>query len=104
MPKSRKQYSPSEKAATTILREHLVDRVPVSDVCEKHGIHPTLFYQWQKTLFENLPNLFDRKIGKSIKADHNQIEALQRKLTHKDEGIATIMEDFIAEKKGLGES
>lgn len=102
MPKSRKQYSPSEKAA--ILREHLIDHLPVSDVCEKHGIHPTLFYQWQKALFENLPSLFDRKAGKPIKANHSQIESLQRKLTQKDEVIATIMEDFIAVKKGLGEA
>jgi transposase len=102
MPKSRKQYSPAEKAA--ILREHLIDHLPVSDVCEKHGIHPTLFYQWQKTLFENLPSLFDRKTGKPIKADNSQIESLRRKLTHKDEVIATIMEDFIAVKKGLGEA
>jgi transposase-like protein len=102
MPKSRKQYSPSEKAA--ILREHLIDRVPISDVCEKHGLHPTLFYQWQKTLFENLPNLFERKTGKPIKAAHSQIEALHRKLHHKDEVIAAIMEDFIAVKKTLGEA
>jgi len=102
MPKSRKQYSPKEKAA--ILREHLIDQVPVSDVCEKHGIHPTLFYQWQRTLFENLPSLFDRKAGKPIKTNHRQIEALQQKLTHKDEVIAAIMEDFIAVKKGLGEA
>jgi transposase-like protein len=26
--------------------------VPVSNVCNKHQIHPTLFYQWQKTFFE----------------------------------------------------
>lgn len=59
MPKSRKQYSPREKAA--ILREHLIDHLPVSDACEKHAIHPTLFYQWQKMFLENLPSLFDRK-------------------------------------------
>ncbi len=102
MPNSRKQYSPSEKAV--ILREHLIDRVPVSDVCEKHGIHPTLFYQWQKTLFENIPSLFDRKAGKPVKANNSQIDALQQKLTHKDKVIAAIMEDFIAVKKGLGEA
>lgn len=99
MRKSRKQYSPAEKAG--ILREHLIDRVPVSDLCDKHGIHPTLFYQWQRTLFENLPVLFERGPGKSA---NGRIDALQRKLAHKDQVIAAIMEDFIAVKKGLGES
>jgi transposase-like protein len=36
-----------------ILRRHLVDKVPVSDVCDKVGIHPTLFYCWRKELFEH---------------------------------------------------
>lgn len=102
MRKSRKQYTPAAKAA--ILREHLIDHVPVSDLCDKHGIHPTLFYQWQRTLFENLPALFERGPGKSAKAANGRIESLHRKLAHKDEVIAAIMEDFIAVKKGLGES
>jgi len=59
MKKPRKHYSTTEKAA--ILREHLIDRIPVSDLCDKHRIHPTLFYQWQRTLFENLPDLFEPK-------------------------------------------
>jgi len=48
MGKNRKRYSSQEKAA--ILREHLIDSVPVFDLCDKHGIHPTPFYQWKRTL------------------------------------------------------
>ena len=50
MSKKRKQYSPEEKVS--ILRRHLLDGVPVSDLCDAHGIHPTMFYQWQKVFFE----------------------------------------------------
>ncbi|MBF0141477.1 MAG: transposase, partial [Magnetococcales bacterium] len=50
MSKRRKNYSPQEKAS--ILREHLINKVPVSDLCDQHGIHPTLFYKWQKVMFE----------------------------------------------------
>src|SRR6516162_4845696 len=46
MEKSRRHYSPEQKVA--ILREHLVEQMPVSEVCEKHQIHPTVFYQWQE--------------------------------------------------------
>lgn len=101
MGRSRKRYSSPEKA--TILREHLIDRVPVSDLCDKYDVHPNLFYQWQKTLFENLPTLFERGTRSSAKQRNGQIEALQRKLAHKDAVIAQIMEDFVEVKKRLGE-
>ena len=31
---------------------HLVDKVPVSELCEELGLRPTVFYRWQKELFE----------------------------------------------------
>ena len=51
MTRQRHHYSPEQKVA--VLREHLVDKVPVSDLCEKHGIAVNLFCLWQKTFFEN---------------------------------------------------
>jgi transposase-like protein len=46
MEKPRRQFTPQQKVA--VLREHLVEQVPVSDLCDNHKLHPTLFYQWQK--------------------------------------------------------
>jgi transposase len=43
--------SPEQKVA--ILREHLVEGKAVSDLCDKHHIHPTVFYQWQRQFFVN---------------------------------------------------
>ena len=51
MSKERKHFTPEEKVA--ILRRHLVDKVPVSALCEELGLRPTVFYRWQKELFEN---------------------------------------------------
>ena len=48
MRKPRKNYTPPEKVA--ILRRHLIDRVPVSDLCDEYQLQPTLFYAWQKTV------------------------------------------------------
>jgi transposase-like protein len=45
MRKPRKNYTPVEKVA--ILRRHLLDHVPVSDLCDEHQLSPTLFYTWQ---------------------------------------------------------
>ncbi len=46
-----KNYSFKEKVE--ILKRHLVDHIPVSDLSEKYGIHTNLFYLQQKKFFEN---------------------------------------------------
>ena len=51
MRKERKHFTPEEKVA--ILRRHLLDKVPVSELCEELSLRPTVFYRWQKELFEN---------------------------------------------------
>ena len=48
---NRRTFSGQEKVA--IVKRHLIDGVPVSDLCEEQRIQPTLFYQWQKQVFEN---------------------------------------------------
>lgn len=101
MGKKRKKHTSEQKAA--ILREHLVDKVPVSDLCDKHGIHPTIFYRWQKKMFENLPQLFDRERGSRPSTLETQNQALREKLAHKDRVISEIMEDYIEVKKTFGD-
>ena len=51
MRKERKHFTPEEKVA--ILRRRLVDKIPVSELCEELGLRATVFYRWQKELFEN---------------------------------------------------
>ena len=59
MRKERQHYTAEEKVA--ILRRHLLDKVPVSDLCEELGLQPTVFYRWQKELFENGASAFQAK-------------------------------------------
>lgn len=40
MKKQRKHYTPEEKVA--ILRRHLVEEVPISDLCDELGLQPTV--------------------------------------------------------------
>ena len=42
-----------------ILRLHLLEHTPVSDLCDQYGIHPTMFYRWQKEFFENASAAFE---------------------------------------------
>ncbi len=51
MKKQRKQYAPEEKVA--ILRRHLLEKEPISKLCDEVGLQPTVFYRWQKEFFEN---------------------------------------------------
>jgi len=99
----RRHYSPEEKVK--ILRRHLLDGVPISEVCEKEQINPTLFYQWQKTFFENGAAAFAKQPhSRSVGKTEQTITALENKLKHKDEVIAEIMSEYVVLKKELGES
>ena len=51
MKKQRKHYTPEEKVA--ILRRRLLEQVPISELCDKQGLRPTVFYRWQQESFEN---------------------------------------------------
>ena len=102
MVKKRKQFSPEQKIS--ILRDHLVEKVAVSDVCDKHGIQPSIFYRWQRTLFENgAPVFTPGRLGSGERKLTRQVDILSEKLKRKDEVIAEIMEEHIVLKKDRGE-
>ena len=105
MAKKYKKYSPEGKVR--LLRLHLIEKEPVSDICDRYGLHPNVFYKWQKLFFENGSAAF-AQIGKGHKNGpskklENKISQLQAKLSSKDEVIAEIMASHIELKKSLGE-
>jgi transposase-like protein len=97
--------SAEEKAAA--IKRHLVDKVPVSQICDELKISVPTFYLWQRELFENAHLAF-RKNGRRDKqaedAKQRRIDALESKLQRKDAVIAELMEDHVQLKKSLGES
>ena len=102
MKKNRKNYTPEEKVR--ILRLHLLEGQPVSDLCEKHGIHPTMFYSWQKQLFEKGTAAFTpQSPSRSVSRVQSKLASLEHKLKDKDEIIAEIMGEHVKLKKELGE-
>src|SRR3712207_1585378 len=104
MTQKRKHYTAQEKVA--ILRLHLLERTPISDLCDQYGIHPTLFYRWQKEFFENGHAAFDQG-GKGRKtredAKDRKIVALEQKLQQKNEVLAELMQEYVQLKKEAGE-
>ena len=101
MKKQRKHYTPEEKVA--ILRRHLVEGVPISDLCDELGLQPTVFYRWQKEFFENGAAAFQQKGRPDHSAEQERIAHLERKIQTKDEVLAELMAEHIALKKRVGE-
>lgn len=104
--KQRRHFTGQEKMA--ILRRHLVDKVPISQLCEEHRIQPTLLYGWQKNLFEQGAMVFDAPKGRSgngrsADAAAKRIAALEAKLQQKNEVVAELLEDHVRLKKELGD-
>lgn len=103
MAKERRRFSAAEKVK--IIREHLLDKRSLSEVCQQYGIAPTQFYQWQKQFFEQGAAVFEPKKAPVSKAYEleNKVKKLTRKLAQKDEVIAEIMASHVELKKSLGE-
>jgi len=104
MAKERRTFTAQEKVA--ILRRHLLEGVAVSDLCDEHGLNPTVFYHWQKVFFENAAAAFDRRKEGSARERQlaQRVEALSAKLARKDEVIGEIMAEQVRLKKSLGEA
>ncbi len=101
MSKHRKHYTAQEKVS--ILRRHLVEKVPVSDLGQELKLQPTVFYWWPKEFFENGAAAFQRGFDRESKNDRQRIAALEEKLKNKNEVLLELMEEHVALKKGLGE-
>lgn len=100
MTKKRKKYSPDQKVI--ILKKHLVDRVPVSDICDQYELHPTVFYRWQKAFFENGAAALTQRKDTQKERLEKKVTALEAKLTKKNEVLSELMEEHVALKKILG--
>lgn len=104
MSQQRKTWGAAEKLA--IVKRHLVEKVPISDLCDRHGLQPSQIYQWQAQLFEHGAGAFERKPGRQASAESakdRKIAHLETKLSQKNEVISELMEANVREKKVNGE-
>src|SRR4051812_22902770 len=101
--KSRRHFTADQKAA--IVRRHLADKAPVSNLADELGIQPSLIYLWVKQALDQVERAFlnqpggkqrrqaedpkDRKIARFEAA----VAQKDAKLTQKNEVIAELMED-----------
>jgi transposase-like protein len=100
MTKRRKQYTAQEKVA--ILKRHLVDNTPVSDLCDEHDLHPNVFYRWQRQFFEGGAAAFAQESSSEFGRLKRKVAALEERLARKDTVLAEITEEYVRCKKNDG--
>ncbi len=111
-PKTRRHFGDDEKAA--IVRRHLADKVPVSDLADEYHIQPSLIYLWIKQVLDQAERAFQKPRGSKRRQAPDpkdrqiaQLEAtnaqLATKLVQKNEVIAELMEENVRAKKASGE-
>ena len=101
--RKRRNFTPEKKVA--ILKRHLLDGLPVSEVCDEFDIQPNQFYNWQKKFFENGAEAFrSNKADPRTRRLKKKVEKLEKRVQKKDEVIAEISEEYVHLKKELGES
>lgn len=90
-----------------ILRLHLLEHKPISEICDQYQLNPTLFYRWQKDLFEHGTAAFERaehgatdRTSQKLQKENAELKA---RLASKDEVIAEIMAEQVRLKKTLGQ-
>ncbi len=103
MSKPRRHFSGAEKVA--VLKRHLVEKVPISDLCDELQLYPNQLYAWLKEFFENGHAAFDndRKTKAVEDAQQQKIEQLEARIQRKDAVLAELMEEHTLLKKELGE-
>src|ERR1700723_3508454 len=104
MSKQRRHFAGTEKVA--ILKRHLIDKVPISDLCDELDIYPKQVYDWLKAFFENghLAFTTDRQTKATENFQQRKIEQLEAKIQRKDSVLAELMEEHTVLKKELGEN
>ncbi len=99
---TKKRFTPEQKVI--ILRELLENKLSISQVAEKYGIHVNDIYSWKKKLFENATAIFANTTAKPAKAEESstKVQQLEEKLRKRDEAISFLLRENIEIKKSIG--
>lgn len=104
--RSRRNFTTEKKVE--LLQKHLVDKEPVSKICEENQLQPSLFYQWMRQALANLAGAMAPEAATEASKREKELVAktkeLEAKLAKKDNVIAEISAEYVQLKKELGES
>ena len=89
MSKGRRRHTAEQKAE--LLRQHVAEKKPVSEVCNEAKIQPSLFYTWQRELLAGAHTVFSfRRAPSREKELEEKLSRLEAKVARKDQIIAEV--------------
>lgn len=89
---AKRRYTSSEKLK--MLKLHLLDKRPVSEICKEYNVTPANFYRWQQQLFENGESAFEREGPRNA-----EIERLEATLSKRESALVDLMQEHLELKK-----
>ena len=95
--KKRKRYTAKQKVE--ILREHLENQVPASEIAERYGVHPSQILRWKKQLFEGGVEIFSRSHRRSTAPEKRKQKQLSDKLKKAQEVITELTTENLELRK-----
>lgn len=116
--RSRRQFLAERKAE--VVRRHVADKTPVSDLADELEVQPTQIHLWIKQVLDQAEAAFAKTPGKARRVEDardRQIAELKAKIAHQDavlaqrdaklaqknEVISELMQEHVQLKKELGE-
>lgn len=103
--KKRRRFTVEQKVA--IIERLVFKNEKVSDLADEYGIQPSVIYNWQRQLQSNLATALEsnHRPGQESSRERElqaKLEALEARLTTKDEVIAELSEELVKLKKNTG--
>lgn len=101
MRKKHHKYNPEEKVF--ILKRHLVERVPLADLCNEYQLQPMVFYGWLKQFFENGSAVFGSDERSERRREEQRNQQVEEKRTRKSDIFSELMAEHIKLTSEYGE-
>ena len=97
----RRHFTTEQKAA--ILKRHLIDKVPVSDLSDEYQLKPSVVYEWQRRLMDNAAMALEPDRAEKVsKGQARQLEdkvvQLEAKLAKNGSVMAELLAEYVALK------
>lgn len=95
---TRRKFSADEKIR--IVLEGLRGQIPVSELCRKEGIAPSIYYKWSKAFLEAGKNGLTLDTKRDATSD--EVRRLKEQAEDLKKALAELMLDNMRYKKSLG--
>ena len=93
---TRRKFTADEKIRVVL--EGLRGEIPVTELCRREGIHPTIYYKWSKAFLEGGKNSLTRDTHRDATTEE------VRKLKDENEALKKAVAESVLENQKLKKS